>query len=487
MFIAKRTGSLDGAGPTQFVMMLALLLLFISSFVTDIIGVHPIFGAFLVGVIMPKEGNFTIIVTEKIEDLTSIIFLPIYFGLTGIQTDLSLLNTGIIWGYIVLVITVAFLSKFLTGAVTAKLCSFNVRESAAIGTLMSCKGLVEIIVLNVGLQTNIIDRRVFSLMIFMAVITTLMTTPLALWAYPSKYRKSAAVSQRIDKEKEGILSPSGESKDEIKKYLVVMQKMEHVPTLLHFTKFLEAKTILDSKEDEANATNEHSKTQVNALRLLELTERPSDSMKSELNELKSDPVLGIFNTFVKLRNFIVKPFLSLTMQDNFVDTVTEYTEEIAPDMVVLPWRNSKEDIEKDQNNQNASNVNPFDTLFAFQSGSQRYTHFIRRVLGQSRVPVAVYLDRGFGFNNEVGWNGSTVFLPFFGGPDDRIALRLVSQFCSRRDVNAIIVKINQISMNATKSNEDSQNNDNHQSYLTQYSVSIKQWFSINITNYAYYF
>ncbi|TIA90889.1 hypothetical protein E3P81_02291 [Wallemia ichthyophaga] len=434
---ARRNGSLDGSGPSEFVIMLSLLLVFISSFLTDIVGVHPIFGAFLVGLIMPKEGRFNVIITEKIEDVVMIIFVPIFFGLVGIQTDLSLLNSGTIWGYTILVIAVAFFSKFLSGAVTAKLCRFNVRESGAIGTLMSCKGLVEIIVLNVGLQTSILDRRVFSMMIFMAVITTFITTPMARIMYPSKHRP---MKMDEDGEEDEKPRPSTE-KGQLDRYLMVMQKMEHVSTLLHFTKLLES----DKQQHH-----------IDALRLVELTERTSDALRSETQEMKSDPLLGIFTTFAHLRNMICHPLLSLTLQDNFAETVAEQANE--SDLVVLPWKSHREAIEKEQQ---AGHQNPFDTLFNLQSASQRYIQFVRKVQSQSMASTAIYLDQG-SVDDGDSWNGMTIFMPFFGGSDDRTALKLVQQLCNRQDVNAIVVRIK-------KELETKASNDTTTGQLTEYS------------------
>lgn len=112
-----------------------------------IIGVHPIFGAFLAGLICPHEGGFAIKFTEKVEDLVSVLFLPLYFALSGLSTNLGLLNDGITWAYVIGVIAVAFAGKIIGGTLAAKCNKLEWRESFTIGCLMSCKGLVELIVL----------------------------------------------------------------------------------------------------------------------------------------------------------------------------------------------------------------------------------------------------------------------------------------------------------------------------------------------------
>lgn len=114
---------------------------------TGIIGVHPIFGAFLAGLICPHEGGFAIKLTEKIEDLISVLFLPLYFALSGLSTNLGLLDDGITWAYVFGVIAIAFSGKIIGGTLAARLNRLEWRESFTIGCLMSCKGLVELIVL----------------------------------------------------------------------------------------------------------------------------------------------------------------------------------------------------------------------------------------------------------------------------------------------------------------------------------------------------
>jgi Kef-type K+ transport system membrane component KefB len=101
----------------------------------------------MVGVICPHDGGFAIKVTEKIEDLVSSLFLPLYFALSGLSTNLGLLNNGLTWGYVVAIIVLAFSGKIIGGTLAAKACKLVWRESFSIGVLMSCKGLVELIVL----------------------------------------------------------------------------------------------------------------------------------------------------------------------------------------------------------------------------------------------------------------------------------------------------------------------------------------------------
>ncbi|KAJ2855790.1 hypothetical protein J3B02_001978 [Coemansia erecta] len=172
LWYLRRNGCLKGRDPSQTVLFVTFMMVFISAFFTDIIGIHAIFGGFIVGVIVPHDGGFAIKVTEKIEDVVQIFFLPIYFTLSGLKTNLSSLDDGKTWGLLVLVCVVAFVGKTAGCTVAARLSKFTWRESLTIGILMDCKGLVELIVLNIGLQAGVIDTRVFSMMVVMALTET---------------------------------------------------------------------------------------------------------------------------------------------------------------------------------------------------------------------------------------------------------------------------------------------------------------------------
>lgn len=151
----ERTGSLQ-KGPSQSVVTLTLLITLASAFFTQAIGVHAIFGGFAIGLICPHQGGFAIKLTEKIEDLVAALFLPLYFTLSGLSTNLGLLDSGIVWGYVIGVIAIAFTAKVAGGTLASRWCGLLWRESFSIGVLMSCKGLVELIVL---VRTRLLTAR----------------------------------------------------------------------------------------------------------------------------------------------------------------------------------------------------------------------------------------------------------------------------------------------------------------------------------------
>jgi len=146
IWLLRRTRAIQD-GPSQGVIAFTLLLCLASAFFTGIIGVHAIFGAFMAGMIMPKENGFNIKVAEKIEDLIGALFLPLFFTLSGLNTNIGLLDSGIVWAYVIGVCAVAFSAKFIGATAAARFSGMLWRECFAIGSLMSCKGLVELIVL----------------------------------------------------------------------------------------------------------------------------------------------------------------------------------------------------------------------------------------------------------------------------------------------------------------------------------------------------
>ncbi|CAN3359439.1 K(+)/H(+) antiporter 1 [Diutina catenulata] len=187
--ITRFTNDMVTGEPCQSSMLFILITCFISAFYTDSIGIHPIFGAFMCGVIVPRTRGYAVRVTERIEELVQVLFIPVYFCLAGLNCDLGLLNRGIDWGYTIGIIGLAMIGKICGGYLAARLNKLYQRESLAVGILMSCKGIVEIVVLNIGLQAGIISQKVYSIFIVMALITTFLTTPLSLYFYPVSYRE----------------------------------------------------------------------------------------------------------------------------------------------------------------------------------------------------------------------------------------------------------------------------------------------------------
>ncbi|CAF4964493.1 unnamed protein product [Rotaria sp. Silwood1] len=165
------------------------LLLIASAFFCDILGIHSFFGAFVVGIICPKSGQFNVELFPKLELVTVELLLPLFFAASGMRTSLGSLNDRFYGGITVLIFAVATLAKFLPALFLTKLITKRSwRFSTSVGILMNTRGLVELIALNIGLQLHILSPRLFTMFIIMALVTTFMTCPLLWLVYLRTYK-----------------------------------------------------------------------------------------------------------------------------------------------------------------------------------------------------------------------------------------------------------------------------------------------------------
>ena len=171
---------------SQTVVGFILLMVLVSAYMTEVIGIHALFGAFLLGAVMPKGTAFVRTLTEKLEDFTVVFLLPIFFAYTGLRTRIGVLDTPLMWGFCGLVIVTACAGKFGGGALAARACGMPWREAGAIGILMNTRGLMELVILNVGRELGVITDAIFAMMVIMALTTTALTTPILGWVYPRR-------------------------------------------------------------------------------------------------------------------------------------------------------------------------------------------------------------------------------------------------------------------------------------------------------------
>ncbi len=171
-------------GVSQNLVAAVLIMLFASSWITELIGIHALFGAFLFGAILPREKGFARYLLEKLEDLVLVAFLPLFFACSGLRTQIGLIDSTETWLACGLIIAVACAGKFGGSAIAARLTGLSWRESGALGVLMNTRGLMELIVINIGLDLGVISPLLFSMMVLMALFTTFITTPLLQRIYP---------------------------------------------------------------------------------------------------------------------------------------------------------------------------------------------------------------------------------------------------------------------------------------------------------------
>jgi Kef-type K+ transport system membrane component KefB len=180
--------------------MLAVLLLcaLASSWATEWLGIHALFGAFFAGVIVPKEDGFAEDVVRKLRPLVVVLLLPLFFAFTGLRTDMRLIIEPAMILYSVLVFVAAVAGKFGGSAVAARVMKVPWRDATAIGILMNTRGLMELVILNIGLDIGVLNRSLFSMMVLMAVATTLMTTPLLSLVSGDARSEAAAQAAKVE-------------------------------------------------------------------------------------------------------------------------------------------------------------------------------------------------------------------------------------------------------------------------------------------------
>ncbi len=163
---------------TQGVMALVFVALLLSALATDAIGIHAVFGAFALGAVIPHDSGLARELTDRLEDLVVVLLLPAFFAFTGLRTQIGLVTTGDQWILCGLIVLVASIGKFGGSLVAARLTGLGWRDSSALGVLMNTRGLMELIVLNIGLELRVLSPTLFAMLVVMALVTTFMTTPI---------------------------------------------------------------------------------------------------------------------------------------------------------------------------------------------------------------------------------------------------------------------------------------------------------------------
>lgn len=387
--------------------------------------------------------------------------------------------------------------------------------------------LVELIVLNVGLAAGILDTKVFSMFVFMAVVLTVITTPLTLWVYPTRFHQRVRFASTTDGDAKnldgheradttasayGTDALPGGVRTNTSRIMVVLQKMEHLAAIMFLTQLFEqpdhtstrtaghaqappalklptlkeerGEKDLDSEashsdagdgpserhEDPASASK--SLLTIEALRLVELTGRTSSVMQSiETDALvNTDDLLQLFKQYGYIRGFNVKPSASVAELESFPHSVGDHAERSDAQLVVLPWTTPASGASGAVMDEQASvglnigfgpnignspanaatptSPNPFDRIFGPDTNaSPFYSVFLRRTLAEAKRDTAIFVDRGFHAGDNAGPRATAnaghhqrLFLPFFGGADDRLALGLVVQMCRHTNVCATIIR-----------------------------------------------
>ena len=196
----KRIGDVNAEKThlTKSIVAIFFIMLIFSAWATEVIGIHALFGAFMAGAIMPENTKFRDIFIEKVEDIALVLLLPLFFVFTGLRTQIGLLNDIYLWKITGVIILVAVAGKFIGSALAARFVGQNWKDSLIIGALMNTRGLMELVVLNIGYDLGILTPEIFAMMVIMALVTTFMTGPaldLIEWTFKKVSKNTIGINE----------------------------------------------------------------------------------------------------------------------------------------------------------------------------------------------------------------------------------------------------------------------------------------------------
>lgn len=200
--IVERDGKIS-----PVILSITLISLMISAFIADAIGLHAVFGGFLIGTVMPR-GKFVAELKKQLEPLAVVFLIPMFFTFSGLNTEMTMINNPELILIAAAVLVGSILAKGGACWAAARLCGQDNRTAMGIGALMNARGLMELIIINIGLQRGIIGPALFSILVLMTIVTTLMATPVFEWAYGKHARKSGELGALGDDEASAESAPA---------------------------------------------------------------------------------------------------------------------------------------------------------------------------------------------------------------------------------------------------------------------------------------
>lgn len=407
-----------------------------SGLATDMIGIHAIFGAFVFGLTVPKdEGGFAGRVTERVEDLVSELLLPLYFASSGLKTDVATIfrGGGRAFGVVALVIGTACAGKILGTFAVAMACGMAAKEAVVLGVLMNTKGLVELIVLNIGRERKVLNEEMFAILVIMALVTTFITTPTVMAIYKPARRRLHHRKLHGPTASSAPASPSAGAATANAKELRVLACIHgghEVPALINLI------------ETIRGHTQPRRLVKLYILRLVELTERTSSILMARAARRNGVPAFlssrrassnggggremdVAFGTYAQLGHVSVRPMTAVSALHTMHDDVAAVAEDKRVSLVVLPFHKRAGGGGGEE-----------------ESLGPEWRAVNRRILREAPCSVAVLVDRGFGGGEQVSSDqvAHGVCVVFFGGPDDREALELAGRMAEHPGVQLNVVR-----------------------------------------------
>ncbi|KAI9203056.1 Sodium/hydrogen exchanger family-domain-containing protein [Polychytrium aggregatum] len=443
--------------------LISFLVCLASSFVTNAIGVHAIFGAFIAGLIQPRTNEYHVKLTERLEDTVTMLLLPLYFAYSGLKTNIGTMSDGLSWLSLLIVLSCVCFGKLGGCTAVARFAlKFQWREALTIGALMNTKGLVEIIILNLGLDAGIINARVFSIMVLLAVCTTMMTTPLVRFFYPEKLW-----AERVE-ETEPTSPPVLDHK-----VLMVVPDIQFVPGLMTFMQFFKGSASPSSiPEDDAQKL---VNVEMHAARLINLTGRMSAILiasESEEELVKRDSVINAFQAFAHLRRIRLNPHVVVAPENDQALQLSKVAQANSLNVLVVPWHptdisfvTNKDEtgllswFTSEMSSSAPSSAGPVITPSAAKSTDEFYNPpqdisieqrktsknvgtMVYQLIKSCPLRIAVLVDRGFAIHVSSD-PVISILVPYFGGPDDLEALSLALKLSEhhRSDIHVLHISL----------------------------------------------
>ncbi|RVW86869.1 Cation/H(+) antiporter 15 [Vitis vinifera] len=375
------------------------------------IGTHSVFGAFVFGLVIPN-GQLGVTLIEKLEDFVSGLLLPLFFAISGLKTDVTKIHGALTWGFLFLVIILACAGKIAGTLIVALFYQMPLREGIVLGLLMNTKGLVEMIVLNVGRDQHVLDDETFAIMVTVAVIMTSIIAPIVTHIYKPARKFIPYKRRTIQRSK-----PDGELR-----ILVCIHTPRNVPTIINLL--------------EASHPSKKSPICIYVLHLVELTGRASamlivhNTRKSgcpALNrtQAQSDHIINAFENYEQHSSCVsVQPLTAISPYSTMHEDICNLAEDKRVAFIIIPFH-------KQQTVDGGMEAtNP-----AFRAVNQN-------VLANAPCSVGILVDRGL--------NGSTrlaasqvshhIAVLFFGGPDDREALSYAERMSEHPGISLTVMR-----------------------------------------------
>ncbi len=402
----RHIGNLNANNQTlsKPVVAIFLLVLVLSSYATEVIGIHALFGAFMAGAIMPESHKFRQIFVEKVEDVAVILFLPLFFVFTGLRTEIGLLNDVGLWKVTGWIIVVAVTGKFIGSAVAAKYVGQSWKDSLTIGALMNTRGLMELVALNIGFELGVLTPEVFAMMVIMALVTTFMTGPSIDFINKVFKSKEEATENAIDETKFKILFyfekiAKGKNLLKLANTLTQNKKETSVVTALHMVNSSDVDLLNDEYEEEVflPIEEEARKLNQNVINLYKVSTDVDSEIVDVAHKGNYDLILmGLGSSIYD--GTILGRLLGFT------------TRIINPEIIV----------DKVTGREKFFDYSPFDDR-------------TRSVITNSKIPVGVFIDKDLKEVNKI-------FVPFFHENDKKL-IPFILKFMQNNASQVVIMDI----------------------------------------------